>query len=83
MFPLERQCIILDNNLILETPQPEDVVESNCKELFDMLVVFECPHLFGILGHNILPALITLRFDLLSQNLRTEVLGLTSNVSKK
>ena len=34
MFPLDCHWIILDNHLLLGTEQPEDVVESNCKELF-------------------------------------------------
>ena len=44
--------------------------------------IFECSTLFEILDYNILPYLIDLHSDLAEQNLRTEVFGLTSNVSK-
>ena len=67
---LDRQCIIWYNNLILETPQPEDVVESNYNDIFDLLI-FIYPHLFGILDHNIIPNMIALSFDLAAQNLWT------------
>ena len=50
--------------------------------LFGLLIYFECPRLFGILDHNILPSLIVLRFYLAAENLRTEVLGFNSNVYK-
>ena len=37
---------------------------------------------FGILDHNILPALIAFHFDLVAHNWRESVFGLTSNVSE-
>ena len=40
VFPLDRQWIILDNRLLSGTAQPEDVVESNCKDIFKLF--FEC-----------------------------------------
>ena len=40
MVTIDRQWIILYNDLLLYTPQPEDVVEYNCKEIFDLLVFF-------------------------------------------
>ena len=45
-------------------------------------MIFEPPHLFGILDYRILSYLVALRLDLAAQNLQTSVLGLTSNVSK-
>ena len=84
MVTIYRHWIILDNNVLLETPRPEYVVESNFKEIFlTYWFIFECPCLFGKLYHNIMSDLIALRFDSAEQNLRTAVLGLTLNVSKK
>ena len=34
VFLIDRQCIILDNHLILGTAQPENVVESNFEDIF-------------------------------------------------
>ena len=34
MVTLDRQWIIQDNHFLLETPQPKDFLESNCKGFF-------------------------------------------------
>ena len=36
----DRQDTILGNHFLLGTAQPEDVVESNCKELFYLFIDF-------------------------------------------
>ena len=82
MAPLDRKWIIWDNQFLLETPQHKDVVKSNLKEIFDLLVDFVWLCRVGILDHNILTALFSLQLDLAAQNLQTAVFGLTSYVSK-
>ena len=46
-------------------------------------MIFECLCLFGLLNHNILPAMIAVHFDSVAHNIRTEVLILMSNASEK
>ena len=71
MVTLDRQLIIRYNHFLLQMPQTNDVVESNCKEILDLLVVFEFFRLFGILDHTILPALVDLYVDLPQKKLWT------------
>ena len=51
------------------TEQPEDVVESNCKDIFTRSLIFVCPCLFGIMEHNLMNSLIALQFYLAAPNL--------------
>ena len=52
------------------------------KNYFNTFIDFLWPSRFGILYHNILPALIALRFDLAALNRQEAVFGLTTNFSE-
>ena len=49
---------------------------------YNIFINFVWTRIFGILDHNILPALIALRFDFAAHNPWTEFFGLKSNVSE-